>query len=79
MNKMVNGENVEIPADEVAKIQLERDASIAEMASTKYKLDRKAESPSVEDQLDMIYWDKVNGTDSWKALIQTIKTKHPKP
>ena len=39
---------------------------------------RVAEYPSREDQLDMMYWDKVNGTTTWKDTIQSIKDKHPK-
>lgn len=39
---------------------------------------RVAEYPSSEDQLDMMYWDEVNGTTVWKDTIQAIKEKHPK-
>jgi len=39
---------------------------------------RKAAYPSVEEQLDMIYWDKVNGTNLWQEKITEIKTKYPK-
>ena len=34
--------------------------------------------PSIEDQLDMIYWDKVNGTENWKAAIDKVKADTPK-
>ena len=40
-----------------------------------YKLNRKAEYPSVVDQLDNIYH---NGIDAWKATIKTTKDKYPK-
>jgi len=50
----------------------------AEELATKYRQDRKAEYPSVSDQLDMIYWDKVNNTNEWQTLIESIKTKYPK-
>ena len=39
---------------------------------------RKAAYPSVEDQLDMMYWDKVNGTNLWQETISAIKNKYPK-
>lgn len=39
---------------------------------------RVSEYPSREDQLDMMYWDKVNGTTTWEDTIQSIKDKHPK-
>ena len=47
-----------------------------ELAATKYQRDRKAEYPSVVDQLDDIYH---NGIDAWKATIKATKDKSPKP
>ena len=40
-----------------------------------YKLDRKKEYPSIQDQLDDIYH---NGIDGWKTTIKAIKDKYPK-
>lgn len=34
--------------------------------------------PSIQDQLDMQYWDSVNGTTTWKEAIDAIKDAHPK-
>ena len=39
---------------------------------------RSQEYPSREEQLDMMYWDKVNGTTTWEDTIQAIKDKYPK-
>tara|TARA_B100000700_G_scaffold198328_1_gene218168 strand:- start:234 stop:443 length:210 start_codon:yes stop_codon:yes gene_type:complete len=39
---------------------------------------RKNEYPSIEDQLDMQYWDSVNGTTTWKDAIAKVKTDNPK-
>jgi len=33
----------------------------------------------IADQLDMIYWDNVNGTTTWKDSIAATKAAHPKP
>ena len=33
---------------------------------------------SIESQLDMLYWDKVNGTQNWQNHITAVKQKHPK-
>ena len=41
-----------------------------------YKSQRRAEYPSIEDQLDTIYHSGVTG---WKTAIKTIKDKYPKP
>ena len=39
---------------------------------------RLAEYPPISDQLDMIYWDKVNSTNLWQEKIAEIKAKYPK-
>lgn len=41
-----------------------------------YSMQRYAEYPSWEDQLDMIYH---HGLDAWKGCINEIKSKYPKP
>ena len=40
---------------------------------------RAADYPSIAEQLDMLYWDKVNGTNIWQETIAAVKEKHPKP
>ena len=47
-----------------------------DLENDSYKSQRRAEYPSLEDQLDDIYH---NGIDAWKATIKTIKDKYPKP
>ena len=44
-----------------------------------YKYKRQAEYLSIEEQLDMQYWDRVNGTSTWKEHIDAVKAAHPKP
>ena len=39
---------------------------------------RLQEYPSIAEQLDMQYWDSVNGTTIWKDTIKAIKDKYPK-
>tara|TARA_B100000508_G_C11273468_1_gene186851 strand:- start:20 stop:364 length:345 start_codon:yes stop_codon:yes gene_type:complete len=34
---------------------------------------------SVQEQLDMQYWDAVNGTTTWKDHVAAVKAKYPKP
>ena len=43
-----------------------------------YAEKRAVAYPSIPDQLDMIYWDKVNGTNLWQEKIAEIKAKYPK-
>ena len=47
-----------------------------DLENDSYKSKRRAEYPNIEDQLDDIYH---NGIDGWKASIKTIKDKYPKP
>ena len=47
-----------------------------DLENDSYKSQRKAEYPSIEDQLDDIYH---NGVAGWKTTIKAIKDKYPKP
>ncbi len=47
-----------------------------DLENDSYKSQRKAEYPSIEDQLDTIYH---SGVAGWKTTIKTIKDKYPKP
>ena len=48
-------------------------------AMEKYKDDRRSAYGPVEDQLDMMYWDKVNGTAVWVDHVAAVRAAHPKP
>lgn len=48
-----------------------------EFENNQYQRDRTY--PNIGDQLDMIYWDKINGTEKWKEAIEKVKADHPKP
>lgn len=50
----------------------------SEWESTQYQRDREVEYPRITDQLDMLYWDKVNGTNQWQQAITTVKATYPK-
>lgn len=71
--KDASGNNVVV---EQSKINNARTTLNTEAAAIAYQGQRKAEYPSIEDQLDNIYH---NGIDAWKATIKTIKDKYPKP
>ena len=43
---------------------------------TQYQRDRVY--PSITDQLDMQYWDKINGTTTWQDAIAKVKSDNPK-
>jgi len=54
---------------EVARLQAEYEAQ-------EYQRQRAAEYPSFADQFDLLYH---GGYDAWKAAIDAVKTKYPKP
>jgi hypothetical protein len=50
----------------------------AEYEAKQYQRDRQKQYPSIADQLDMLYWDKVNGTENWLNSIESVKNRFPK-
>ncbi len=43
-----------------------------------YKDRRRLAYPQVEDQLDMLYHDTIDGTTTWVDAISKVKQQHPK-
>ena len=64
---------------EQSKIDTARAELDAEIAKTQYQTDRTKAFASIGDQLDMQYWDLVNGTTTWKDHIAKVKADNPKP
>lgn len=58
-----------------------RNSSFSQILNNKlsYQIQRKNEYPAIEQQLDMLYWDLINGTNNWLDNITEIKRKYPKP
>ena len=51
----------------------------AEYDANQYQRDRATAYPSIQEQLDMQYWDKVNGTTNWEDAIAKVKLDIAKP
>jgi len=68
-----------IPSDQI-KITEEEANTLAdqEFNACPYNEKRKVTYKSIEEQLDMQYWDKVNGTTTWQDHINEVKAKYPK-
>jgi hypothetical protein len=64
-----------IPANEILAKQQEL---IAEYNSKQYQRNRAKAYPSIQEQLDLQYWDKINGTDNWEQAINAVKAQYPK-
>lgn len=63
----------EIPAEEIQAMEAERQRHFNSLS---YAEKRSMEYPPLPEQLDMIFH---GGIDAWKAKIQDIKNKYPKP
>jgi hypothetical protein len=77
--KQVNNERLEFNDDDYAQ-------AITDLANSKFNeqqfgyIEARQEAyGSVQDQLDMQYWDSVNGTTLWADHIAQVKADNPKP
>tara|TARA_R100001079_G_C4378071_1_gene121864 strand:- start:5 stop:298 length:294 start_codon:yes stop_codon:yes gene_type:complete len=61
-----------ISTEDILKKQKELQTAYA---NNEYQRKRASEYPSIEDQLDDLYH---NGIDGWKSTIKAIKDKYPK-
>ena len=77
--KQVNNERLEFSSADY-------DQAIIDLANSKwndqqfgYIQARQEAYGSVQDQLDMQYWDSVNSTTTWADHIAQVKSDNPKP
>ena len=61
----------------VADIEAKMVELQADYDAKQYQRDRVY--PSIQEQLDMQYWDSVNGTTTWKDAVAKVKSDNPKP
>jgi len=62
----------------VADIEAKMTELQAEYDANQYQRDRATAYPSIQEQLDMQYCDKVNGTTNWEDAIAKVKSDIPK-
>ena len=55
-----------------------KDVILAKVTAIQYIEKRRAEYPSIQEQLDMQYWDSVNDTTTWKDAVAKVKSDNPK-
>jgi len=77
--KQVNNERMEFS-------DADYEQAVTDLANSKwndqqfgYVQARQEAYGSVQDQLDMMYWDGVNGTTLWEDHIAQVKEDNPKP
>ena len=62
----------------VADIEAKMTELQAEYDANEYQRERATAYPSIQEQLDLQYWDKVNGTTNWENAIAKVKSDIPK-
>jgi len=90
---VLNSKNVILTCDENEVINIDwKDTTPIDMATinakvaeldteydnNQYQRDRATVYPSIQEQLDMQYWDNVNGTTNWENAIAKVKSDNPK-
>ncbi|MBO71801.1 MAG: hypothetical protein CL508_05740 [Actinobacteria bacterium] len=76
--KIVNGEPVELSDADKQIIADQWNANQEAAQANQWKHQRLAAYASVGDQLDMQYWDSVNGTRTWLDHVEAVKEAYPK-
>tara|TARA_Y100000114_G_scaffold45941_1_gene41682 strand:- start:349 stop:666 length:318 start_codon:yes stop_codon:yes gene_type:complete len=78
-----SGNSISLDSSKVAEA---RTTLNAEAAAIFYQKQRTGEAGTtdtiylpLDQQLDMQYWDSVNGTTTWKDHVAAVKAKYPKP
>lgn len=61
-----------------ADIELATQAQQTDYEARQYQRDRAYAYPSLQEQLDMQYWDSINGTTTWQDAINAVKLQFPK-
>ena len=72
---IVDNPVTELPTESAVNAKLKELQDAWDLENDSYKSKRRAEYPSIEDQLDDLYH---NGIDGWKATIKTTKDKYAK-
>ena len=77
--KQVNNERLEFNDSDYEQAIEDRKNSLLDEYNFGYIQARQESYGSVQDQLDMMYWDGVNGTTTWAEHIAQVKADNPKP
>ena len=67
-----------VTADQMAEMTIKATELEAEYNSRQYARDRAKAYPTLTEQADMAYWDRLNGTTTLDDAITAVKNKYPK-
>jgi len=77
--KQVNNERLEFSQADYDQAIIDRANYMWNDQQFGYIQARQEGYGSIADQLDMMYWDGVNGTTTWADHIAQVKSDNPKP
>jgi hypothetical protein len=75
-NGLIWYDDNDLPPPTEEEINKEIERLQKEWDNNQYQRDRASAYPSIQDQLDTLYHE---GYDGWKASIDEVKSKYPKP
>jgi len=70
--------NLDIPKPTMAQLNVFESQTNEVERINNIRSQRAKNYPSLADQLDMQYWDKINGTNKWQQAINAVKQKYSK-
>ena len=79
MYKQVNNERLEFSQADYDQAIIDKANSMWNDQQFGYIQTRQEAYGSIAEQLDMMYWDGVNGTTTWAEHIAQVKADNPKP
>ena len=79
MYKQVNNERLEFSQADYDQAIIDKANSMWNDQQFGYIQARQEGYGSIAEQLDMMYWDGVNGTTTWADHIAQVKSDNPKP
>jgi len=79
MYKQVNNERLEFSQADYDQAIIDKANSMWNDQQFGYIQARQEGYGSIAEQLDMMYWDGVNGTSVWADHIAQVKADNPKP
>lgn len=79
LHKQINNERLEFNDSDYAQAIEDRKNSILDEYHNGYIRARQEAYLPIAEQLDMQYWDSVNGTTNWADHIAQVKADNPKP
>ena len=77
-NVKLNDDTATMPSESEVNAKLAEFKAEYDLQNATWNLNRKKAYGNIEEQLDMMYWDNVNSTTTWKDHVAKVKSDNPK-